>query len=79
MLKATLGILVIAAILCATVPAEAYDCAAAAKRCDEASKAAAIICTLAITEPTPFGELACIAATGYWLAVCDAYYRHCGG
>ena len=84
MLKKSLGILVIVALLCGAVPfleqeAAATDCAALWELCDDAKKAAAIICTLAVAEPTFLGEPACALALIAWGAACSYAQIQCGG
>lgn len=85
MLKRSLLILVIVALLCGTVPfssqeaAAFIDCGDAWEKCDQARRAVRIICGIAIVEPTPVGETACVAALGYAAAVCGYAYFWCGG
>ena len=76
MLKKSLLILVIVALLCGTAPfssqeASAFiDCSNAWQSCYNARAAARLICSIAIVEPTPVGETACVAALAYAAIVC---------
>ena len=85
MLKKSLLILVTVALLCGTAPfssqeASAFiDCSNAWQRCYDARGWARLVCSIAIVEPTPVGETACVAALAYAAGVCSYAYFWCGG
>ena len=85
MLKRSLVILVMVALLCGTAPfsfqeASAFiNCGNAWQRCYDLRAATRLVCSIAIVEPTPVGETACVAALALAAAACAYAYFWCGG
>ena len=84
MLRKSLGILVIVALLCGTVSffpqeASAYDCSNLQRSCDIATDAAVTACTIALLEPTPYWEGVCAALLWNAGVVCGLHRVICGG
>ena len=84
MLRKILGILVMVAFLCGSVPffpqeAFAVDCNKAWADCNKWKDRTATACGVFLMFPNPITEAACIAAGLTMAVVCGYAYYHCGG